>query len=57
MLFKRNPGKGEKKCPYDGIKYSKIPGYTWHGCPICKSVGPWHLPVPDNTDDKNDDNE
>lgn len=43
---KRKPARGEQLCPYDGISYSKVPGYvSGYGCPVCKAIGPHHLPV------------
>ncbi len=45
---KREPGEGEKLCPNDGITYSDVPDNEDNfGCPICKAVGPHHLPIPD----------
>ena len=51
---KRDPGPGEKLCPYDGIAYNKVPGYEpGYGCPICKAIGQYHLPVPIKKGDSN----
>jgi hypothetical protein len=53
MLKKQEPQKDEKYCPYDGIAYSKAPGYvSGYGCPVCDAGGPYHLPVPISTPDK-----
>jgi hypothetical protein len=47
-IDKRKPSKDEKPCPYDGIAYSKVPGYvSGYGCPVCKGIGPYHLPIPE----------
>lgn len=44
---KRKPRKGERLCPFDNIAYSKVPGYvSGYGCPVCKAIGQYHLPVP-----------
>jgi hypothetical protein len=37
----------EELCPYDKTSYQAIPGYvTGKGCPVCKSIADYHLPVP-----------
>lgn len=34
------------RCPYDGVAYSKVPGYVkGYGCPVCKGIGPSHILV------------
>lgn len=44
---KRKPGKGEKPCPYDDVPYKDVPGYVpGYGCPVCKAISFYHLPVP-----------
>ena len=44
---KVEPREGEEYCPYDGIAYEQVPGYKpGHGCPVCKGIGEYHLPVP-----------
>jgi hypothetical protein len=46
IFMKRKPKKNEKLCSYDGIAYSKVPGYiSGYGCPVCKGIGPYHLPI------------
>ena len=46
MFPKREPQEGEVYCPYDGIAYSKVPGYiSGYGCPVCGGIGQYHLPV------------
>lgn len=48
---KREPGEGEKPCPYDGIAYSQVPGYvSGYGCPVCEAISAYHLPVPVDTE-------
>lgn len=45
---KRQPAKGEKLCPYDDVAYERVPGYvSGYGCPVCKAISFYHLPVPD----------
>lgn len=46
-IRKREPQAGEMLCPYDGVVYSNVPGYeSARGCPVCKGIGPYHVPVP-----------
>ena len=48
MIKKRKPQKEEKPCPYDNVFYWEIPGYIeGYGCPVCKAIGPYHLPIDD----------
>lgn len=48
---KREPGFDERYCPYDGVAYSKVPGYvSGYGCPVCKAISSYHLPIPRNQD-------
>ena len=48
-IKERKPTKGEKPCPFHGVPYSEIPGYELgYGCPVCKAIGLYHLPVPAN---------
>lgn len=45
---KRRPGPGERFCPYDGMPFGSVPGYTLgHGCPVCHAISYHHLPVPE----------
>ncbi len=45
---KRQLINNEKLCPYDGVAYKDVPGYIpGYGCPICKAISSFHLPVPD----------
>ena len=40
----------EKPCPYDGVLYSKVPGYIeGYGCPVCKAIGFSHLSIVEAT--------
>lgn len=49
---KIEPGLGEKYCPYDGVAYKDIPDYMpGYGCPVCKAVGRYHIPVSEHVDD------
>jgi len=44
---KRVLGINERLCPYDGKLYEQVPGYiSGYGCPVCKGIGNFHLPVP-----------
>ena len=46
MFPKREPQKGERLCPFDNVLYSQVPGYvSGCGCPVCKAIGQYHLPV------------
>jgi len=46
---KRKPTKSEKLCPFDDVPYNEVPGYEpGYGCPVCKAIGLYHLPVPAN---------
>lgn len=46
MFPKREPQEGEVYCPYDGIAYSKVPGYiSGYGCPVCGAIGQYHVPI------------
>lgn len=37
------------KCPYEGIAYSKVPGYVpGQGCPVCKGTGTGHINIEDS---------
>ena len=46
MFPKREPQQGEVCCPYDGVAYSKVPGYiSGYGCPVCGAIGQYHLPI------------
>ncbi|MES3004696.1 MAG: hypothetical protein V4690_01130 [Patescibacteria group bacterium] len=50
---KRHPRKGERLCPYDGIAYRMVPGYeSSRGCPVCKAIAEFHLPVSKEVADK-----
>lgn len=49
LFIHHEPNENEDACPYDGIAYSQIPGYiSGYGCPICKGIGPYHLPIEKN---------
>ena len=50
MFGKKSPGPGEVLCPHDGVLFDKVPGYEpQRGCPVCKAIGMYHLPIPKAT--------
>lgn len=46
MFDKGVPLENEIYCPYDDTSYNQVPGYvSGYGCPVCKAIGVYHLPV------------